>query len=324
MLDLYHQIVAGLTGGQVGRQFADEAVAGSRAFTFTIAPDLARFTLVVWKSDPAVTLAVRTPQDQPLQRSSQGARYAGQSGVSHEEVWMVERPPAGVWALSATGDGRIAAWLDIQLLPASPTPTVTATPSATFSPTPTATVTSTPSVTPTPSPGVIPTGTAVLALPAIPLADPAGQRPLWRGPLLLILVPLIALAGFGLARLSRRPSAQLEGMLQPIAVPPGAMPPARIDLSARPRRQFSLGQGGKVDLPLPGWQGQAQLRAEEEDGETVVRLYVLAGEVSVDGQPAQERTLHDNDTLTVGDYRFRFRRIGDVRSNVARRRYGRH
>lgn len=327
LLGLYHQVVAGLTGGEVGRQIADEAVSGSAAFTFTITPDLARFTLVTWKSDPAVTLAVQAPQDQPLQNFTKNVRYAGQPGASHEEVWTVERPQAGVWTLTTAGAGRIAIWLDVQTLPLSPTPTATATPSATLSPspTPTATATSMPRATPaptrTPSPSATPTDTAVLAAPAIPPASSAGQRPLWRGPLLLILLPLIALAAFSLAR--RRPAAQLEGTLQPIAVPPGVTLPARIDLSAQARRQFSLGQGNKVDLSLSGWEGQAQLQAAEEEGETVVRLHVLAGEVCVGGQPTKERSLHDNDILAIGDYRFRFRRIGDARSSAARRRYQR-
>lgn len=153
LLGLYHQVAAGLTGGQVGRQIADEMVTGSGMVSFTVAPDLARLTLVTWKSDPALTLAVQMPPDGAVRAVTEAVRYAGQPGLSHEEVWTVARPTAGVWTLAAAGEGRIAVWLDVQALPASPTLTMTTTPTATASPT----IASTPSATPRASATATPT-----------------------------------------------------------------------------------------------------------------------------------------------------------------------
>lgn len=329
LLGLYHQVVAGLTGGQVGDQIADAPVAASGRYTFTVEPQLAQLTLVVWKSDPAMRVEVQGPQGQILNPNAAGVRYAGKPGESHEEVWTASQPAPGEWTLMVTGDGRLTAWLDTRLAPATPTPTTTPTPSATPTATRTATPTLTPSPTPTPSPtstatpSPAPSHTPTITLTVTPqaLSFPAPGPETRSGSLLArfspwLLAVILAAGGVGLFwRQRRQPRLWLEGSLLPLAAPVGAIALPRIDLSQHAARNFTLGQGRKVDVSLPGWQGLARLEADEDEGASVVHLIRLEGELTVNGLPVEEHVLRDGDLIAAGDYRFRFQHVASARQS---------
>jgi len=325
LLGLYHQVVAGLTGGQVGDQIADAPVAASGRYTFTVEPQLAQLTLVVWKSDPAMRVEPIDPQGQMLDLSAAGVRYAGRPGESHEEVWTVTQPAPGEWALQVMGEGRLTAWLDTRLAPATPTPTTTPsatrtatatrTPSSTTTPTPTHTATPTPTLTHTHTPAPTTTVTP-LALP-LPAPEPGGgSRSLLARFSPWLLAVLLAAGGAGLFwRQRHQPRLWLEGSLLPLATPMGATTPPRIDLSQHPARSFMLGQGRKADVSLPGWQGLARLEAGEDEGAAVVHLIRLEGELTVNGLPVEEHVLRDGDLIAAGDYRFRFQHVASARQS---------
>lgn len=319
LLSLYHQVVAGLTGGQVGDQIADAAVAASGRYTFTIEPQLDQLTLVVWKSDLAMRVLVSGPQGQMLDLNAAGVRYAGRQGESHEEVWTVTQPPPGEWTLDVTGDGRLTVWLDTQLAPATPTATHTATPTPTQIPTitPSPTGSATPSPTRTRTPTTTSTITPLaLPLPPTPPPGPEPRPPLSRFFPWLLVAILAAASGAGLFwRQRHQPRLWLEGSLLPLVTPAGAVAPPRIDLSQHAARSFTLGQGRKVDVSLPGWQGLARLEAGEDEGAAVVHLTRLEGELTVNGLPVEEHVLSDGDLIVAGDYRFRFQHVASARQS---------
>lgn len=310
---IYHQIGIGLTGGEVGRLLADAVLTEGeiRRHAFAVAEGMARFTLVAWKSDPALRLTVRSPDGGVLTPDGRGVRLGGQPGQSHEEIWTVERPVPGIWSLTLTGRGRVMVWLDMEALPPTPTPTVTPTPTLTPTPTPTA------SPTPTPTIPVVPTATTT------PTPPPPNPPPLPRWPFGAALLALFLVGGGWWWRRRRPRGPSLEGILVPLEAPAGSPLPARVDLGAHSRPVFVLGSDRRSDLTLPGWLGRATLQATTQDDETAVTLTVNHGELSVNGQTVTERTLHHGDILTLptaaGAYRLRFDHLADARRRLVRR-----
>lgn len=313
---IYHQIGIGLTGGEVGELVTDAVLAAdeTRRHTFAIAEGTARLTLVAWKSDPALRLTVHAPDGGILTPDGRGVRLGGQPGQSHEEIWTVERPVAGLWSLNLAGRGRVTVWLDVEALPPTPTPTVTPTPTLT------PTATATPTLTPTPT--LIPTLPAVPTATATPTPPEPTPRPaLW--PLGAVLL-VVFLVGSGWWWRRRQPRGlALEGILVPLEAPAGSPLPPRIDLGAHPRPVFVLGAERRSDLTLPGWTGRATLRMVEQDGEPAALLTVSEGEISVNGRTVAERILHHGDILTLpttnGVYRLRFEHLADARRRLVRR-----
>lgn len=152
---IYHNIVITLTGAETeGSVLAATVGPAGLQKTINIEAGLARIILVVSKSNPDLSVTILQPDGSPLAVTQSGVRHAGQTGLTREEVWVVDNPLAGDWQLFISGEGTVTVWKDFRTAPPTPIPTPTATatttpwPTATTTPTPTPTTTATPTPTP--------------------------------------------------------------------------------------------------------------------------------------------------------------------------------
>ena len=150
---IYHNIVITLTGAETEGPVLTATVgpAGLQK-TINIEAGLARIIFVVSKSNPDLSVTILQPDGSPLAVTQSGVRHAGQTGLTREEVWVVDNPLAGDWQLFISGEGSVTVWKDFRAAPPTPTPAPTATATNTPWPTATATPTPTPTTTPTPTP----------------------------------------------------------------------------------------------------------------------------------------------------------------------------
>jgi hypothetical protein len=342
LLPVYHAIVRELAGVDAGAAAATTATLNPDQpliVPVPVADNLAGLVITIWKAEAATTAQVLDPAGRPATADHAQIMVSGSSG-NREQVWRVSQPQPGIWQVTLNGRGRVSVWQD-RILPtptatttptttptATPTPTATATPSRTTTPTttatPTRTATSTPtathttttthtpttvaSFTPTPSTTAAPTASATPwpAPGGTTVTPEAGHAapPIW--PWFLGSGVLLGLGGVTAVNQARR-SPYLSGQLTPLAVPAAVNLTLPRDLGRERRHAIYLGRRGAQEWRLPGWAGTVRLSAGRSGG---VVITPVAGEVSVDGQPARPgQALADGAVLGCGEYRIRYENL---------------
>lgn len=329
LLNIYHHIVVSLTGRQTQGVVLQTQVQSQTIRAVPVEPHLAQVTLVIRKSDPALTVTITRPDGQALTPTDDNVQYAGRPGRSREEIWAITRPHPGNWQVQLNGQGTVIVWKDF--IPDPPTPTFT--PTATPSPSPTATATSLPTATPTftPTPSPLPPSVPTVTLPPL-LSSPPPSSLSNSSSLItwLIAVPLLAgVAGSGYwLWQQQRARPMLSGTLRLVSAPPHIQPPppARLELDGQKRRTITLGPAAGSGLILPDTPETATPTAKlsarlDPDGQPEVVLVVMAGKteappvrveqlVQVDGVPiTDEWPLKDGNVITLGAYRFKYENL---------------
>lgn len=305
LLPIYHAIARDLSGAQAGAPLARTLPLPGDApirVTAPVTQPLASMTLTVWKSAPAITVAILDPAGAAAAPGPRVTR-AGEPGRDREEVWRISEPQLGDWQIVLDGAGRVSVWQDV-LLPA-PTPTATATPVAA----PTATATVTPVATPAATPTATATATPVATATATPVATataaaPVGSRDVRKGAVAAGGAAAAALV-LGLTVTRRRPAAGLSGDLIPIAAPEGAAWPATLTLSGR--SPIVIGRGAHAGWRLNPWEGSLALRPGH--AATTV-LAPVSGSAAVNDAPLRHPiALKDGDVIACGPYRIRYENL---------------
>ncbi len=100
----------------------------------------------------------------------------------------------------------------------------------------------------------------------------------------------------------------LTGQLLPLAGPDGVALPLPWALERKRRRRVTLGRNATWPAwRLPGWEGQAHLRAQPSGG---VLFSLARGAAQVNGQPVRaDVRLADGDTIACSDYRIRYENL---------------
>lgn len=309
LLAIYHDIVRTLaeaetTGvvvsGVVGTSGLREAV--------EVEPGLARLTFVVSKSVPEQSVVILRPDGQPLQDDQPGVRYAGRPGTTRAEIWVVDNPEPGEWAVTASGAGSVTVWKDYY--PASPTSTLPAvtpslTPTGTPSPTPLPTATS--AVTLTIATG--PQPATVVSLPRVvkevPVDPPGSPAAPSRWPLIMVVAALCMTFGIWIVR--RRQQGPLVAgelyVLQGTGFGTGQM---RLELEALRRPHVRIG-APPSEVPLAGVTEHFTIRPGRNLGGVHEMLLSSTGDVLLDGRPLRgEQPLQDTMLITFGPHQFRY------------------
>lgn len=327
LLDIYHNIVVTLTGRQSAGVVIDTTVDAHTVETVPVEPGLARMTLVIRKSDPAMQVEISRPDGAPVTALAANVQRTGQPGITPEEIWVVHTPQPGTWQIRLNGTGSVTVWKDYLPLPPTPTltPTATDTPPPSPTPTQTQTATFTPVPTPTLLPSPTPTPTAtVIPVPAIikPPPQKTGGNPwFWVG----LSTILIAGGSSWWWRQRRRQRPLLTGTLRRLSAPAqaaGLTAPGLLELDRLKQDKVILGSGQVVDIHLP--------QSTSEPVPTVILtargdmssqpdtiLKTGAQRPGPDAEPAlvndtplrHERRLQDGDVITLGPYRFRYENL---------------
>jgi hypothetical protein len=283
LLPIYHAIARDLSGAQAGAPLVRTLPLPGDApirVTAPVTQPLASMTLTVWKSAPAVTVAILDPAGAAAAPGPRVTR-AGEPGRDREEVWRISEPQLGDWQIVLGGAGRVSVWQDI-LLPA---------PSATPPP---------PSATPTPAA----TPTAVPVRAAAQGGTGAGRK----GAVAAGGAAAAALV-LGLTVTRRRPAANLSGDLIPVTAPEGAAWPATLTLSGR--RPITIGRGVHSEWRLSPWEGSVALTPGH--AATTV-LAPVSGSAALNGVPLRHPVaLKDGDIITCGPYRIRYENLLQAR-----------
>ena len=332
LMNIYHEIVVGIAGGQAGPQIATRRVSQREVLLFTIPKGLSSMTITAWKSDPSMTVLFYRPDGQRVELTDQGLHYAGAPGQSHEDVWRFQNPVPGKWKSEIVGDGLVTLWLDTTKASPTPTATHTTSPTATRTPTPIATSrptptykgvsapivatspTFTPSPTPTPARSLYSNGETSY----LPITDP-----ITKGVIITMGIFMIVFSGVFLKTKAgfQSKGVPLEGRLIVLRSPKGSDLPHIIDLSSKGKDDITLGgEGESNDIYLPGWSGNMILKAHEEEGEVYIVLATEKGRVIVNTYPTQQKVLKDGDEIEVGGYRFRFSHLASARRAWRQRR----
>lgn len=306
LTDIYHDIVVALTGNRTaGPVLQAEVGAGDLRRTITIEDDIARLTLVISKEHSDLAVSVMLPDGTLLGGSSPGVRYAGQPGVTREEIWVVDEPAAGDWTVLVSGEGRLTVWKDYRPAP-TPVPTAVPTvePTPTLAPTATPIPTATETVAPTPPPTMTATRAPLAPAPAsmrtIGTAAPQqgrGSVAAW-GVMALVTVATGALVGYR-RRYGQRPVVQ--GELVHVSGPAFADGVAAVELDVLARGKVTVG-APPADIVVDEMIERFVLAAGNalEDGYETLILGGAA--VLVNDAPLSERAqrLQDMDTISFG------------------------
>lgn len=324
----YHDIAVLLGNGDSQGAVVNQAVADEARVPITLPPGWRRATFVVSRSSPQLGVSLVRPDGQPLTVDAPGISYSRSDGPGFVEVWAVEQPPAGVWAVRAQGRGTVTVWLDYVLLPASPTPVPTA-----DGPRPTVVPTLTPSASLRASPRPpLPEGenessasltvTGVAPVGVQPGATPAGQeRGRQGGPGLgwLALVGLGAGVVGWVVVYRRRLDGRgwVDGRLRLMAGPPGMGTGQVWNLGELRRRTIRLGRdpGCEVVLSAEVTEPPVSARIEHRGngagpGETWLVKLAEAGQVRVNRSPVRgEVRLTGWDVIEVGEWTLRYENL---------------
>lgn len=302
LVGIYHEIVVRLTDGQTDGPVL-QAVANPAGVekTLLIEPHLLRLTLVISKSDPATQVTVIRPDGKTLTAVSPTVHYAGQPGLTTEEVWAIDTPPPGQWVVRLTGEGQVTVWKDYEIIPI--------TPSATAFPTSTETAVSTPTFSPSSTPLPVSTPLPIILQPAstrpkedgVPtkiegLATPGSSHWLWGIP---VVLSVLVGGGYGWWRqVAHRP--MVSGVLRVLPGPNTTDGTTVIDLDTLSCPQVTVGTP-PADIVLSGATGQVTIYPGAAVGDTYQLLITGSGQVYLDGEPlTTSRTLVDAAIITLG------------------------
>lgn len=333
LLDIYHEIVAGVASGEAGPQITSRRVSGQTIVSFTVPKDWSSMTLTAWQNVPEIKIVLYRPDGNPVDLSEANQHYVGDPGQSHENVWRFKHPTPGEWKIEVLGNGLITFWLDSEKMPPTSTPTSTNTPSptATFTPTPIPTATPTPrptaaiqsvtsgsraEFTPYPFPSPLPPSNNRNKMPSL-------AHPTTKGALLTIAIILVLFSGILLKMRAgfQGQAAPVEGKLIVLQTPKDVLLPHIIDLSGRKQKKVVLaGTKRDADVFLPGWEGTIILGSYEENGEVYITLTVRKGHVIVNTYPVRDKVLNDGDEIALAGYRLRFSHLASARRAWKQRR----
>jgi len=109
---VYHAIVARLTDAVAGDPVVETEVDGQAAHTLVVEEGLAKLTLVILRSDPALEVRLVRPGGAPVRSSDPDVGRTGEPGATREEVWTIADPRPGRWTLELRGDGSVVVWQD--------------------------------------------------------------------------------------------------------------------------------------------------------------------------------------------------------------------
>ena len=319
VLQLSHHLLLTLNGG-----YAAAPIWGGTTrpigepSQISVPPHLSRLTLVVHKEQPGLTVTILRPGGPPLTAAQPGVRHAGLSGITHEEIWVIDDPPSGNWTITSQGNGQAVIWPDYRLpmTPLTPTPILTppagdpterATSSPTASPIPAATPTPIITATTFPQITMLPPPIPHLLRPPAPVSPVRANVPhisLWWG------LPVLALSIVAMLwkyhQWRRRPL--VEGELHLIDGPGFAGGESRYELDALARRAITVG-ASPADLVLVGASTRFTLYPGMplENGRS---MFIRGQEITLDGQPlTHECPLHDNALITLGQTRLRYQNL---------------
>ena len=324
---VYHQIVGQLIGSD-GRSLVLERTIPETGLleTIFVPADLRRITFIIRKSQPDQTVRWLKPNDQPLQPTQSGIRFAA---ADREEIWSIDNPLPGQWRLEATGHGALAVWQDYHqqttatpTIPPSPTPELTPlpttpTPLPTLAPTsvPISVATSTTSqalvVLATPNqPALLFTAVPVISstpiTPPLVVTAPDHLRNLpW---LALLLLPLLLLGGW-YWQVRQQPT--VSGTLRLLAGPGATNGQYQLDMDAQPQRRLAIGPPGS-DWPLLDAISQATITPGVGEDDVHPMWLIGEGNVSLNGQPLQQGhryQLADADLITLDQHRLRYENL---------------
>ena len=313
LISIYHDIVVLLTGGQSAPPFIQEMVPEDGLNeTIMVEENLARLTLVISKSEVDQVVAIRQPDGKLLTRVAPNVRFAGGGDDVREEIWVIDAPVAGSWALTINGPGRVTVWQDAW--PVAPTPTPLATFTATLVQTPTAQ----PSTTMTPTIPVRPTQIATIqAVAAVEIVKTALPQPSpkvvdepapwgwWGGGTLLVM----ATAVWAARRHSQRQRVIVTGTLRHLAGPGFVSGLHTLDLDSWQRPALQIGSHA-ADVTLADADVSFTLAAQAASGGELT--LVIRGEAGVrlnDLPLINEQPLQDADVITVGHTRLRYENL---------------
>jgi len=109
---IYHAVVARLVGAEADVPAIEVPVSGQVTRTLIVDAGLARMTLVVLRSDPALEVRLLRPGGAPARSDDPDVRHAGVPGSTREEIWSVAEPRPGRWTLELRGHGTVLIWQD--------------------------------------------------------------------------------------------------------------------------------------------------------------------------------------------------------------------
>lgn len=308
LMAIYHDTVVALTGAQTAGVMFQETVSGTgMERVITVEPNLGQLTLVIGKTNPEVEATIWMPDGQMLTRTSAGVRYAGQPGVSREEIWSIPTPLAGLWRVQINGTGQVTVWKDYQILPtlSAETPATTPITLTTIIPT-----VSRPTSTPLPSA----TSTSVLTpLLTVGVAISPGEtglpdksgsslnnKPttgwLWGLPLVLLLVGL----GYQTWHKWLSPPSTVTGAIRVLAGPGASATPSLLELDSLGRREITIGPDSS-DFPLPGATGTIILRSGPRLDGVETLLIQGRGSTFINNEPlSTSQSLTDSALIVIG------------------------
>ena len=312
---IYHDIVALLTGNVSEGIVYEAAVPPDGAeTTITIPEYLAQLTLVISKEDPTQTIQLTTADGRSLTEADPTVRQAGGSGRTHEEIWVIEQPPAGKWTIRVEGAGEIVIWQDGKPTPAQ---VVTASPSSTTAatavPVPAkaaAVATTMPVSTPTP-PALSHTVTAAVSNPTaiIEVLPMETKSYSWLWAVGAGSVLLASISGLLLVhQASQRP--HLTGALRLLHGNRTADGQAIIELDTFRTGFLRLGYP-PADVPLPEAKAQVVFSLGHSLGDaTEILVRRSGGSPLLDGDPlTQETRLQDTAVLDLGGVQLRYENL---------------
>ncbi len=303
LVGIYHEIVVRLTDGQTDGPVL-QAVANPAGVekTLLIEPHLLRLMLVISKSDPATQVTVIRPDGKTLTAVSPTVHYAGQPGLTREEIWAIDTPPPGQWVVRLTGEGQVTVWKDYETIPITPSTIASpvATETAVSTPPPTASATLFPSSTPVPT--ILLLASASPKEDGVPtkiegLSTPGSSHWLWGIP---VVLSVLVGGGYGWWRRQVAYRPMVGGVLRVLPGSGTTDGTNVIDLDILSRSQVTVGMP-PADIVLSGVTGQVTIYPGVAVGDTYQLLVTGSGQVYLDGELlTTSRTLVDAAIITLG------------------------
>lgn len=308
LIDIYHDIVVQLIGGQTAGMVLEkpDALPLLREVV-PVESGLSQVTFVISKENPETVVTISTPNGSDISPTDNEVRFAGSLS---EEVWVVANPEVGNWTIVATGPGRVTVWKDFQQMP---------------TPLPSGTPTSTPISSPTSTSQSIvaaPASTATLPLPPtlrpiLPTAvqserelQTAVSTPITPKPNWLFLLLLIPIAATLIAwRKKQDPARIVTGTLHLIGESIPNKAARTFVLDEMQKTAVSIGPT-HANIPLPNCTSTITIQVNDLQNDAHQLSIEGVGDVLLDGYPLVENMpLTDNALVVIKPYQFRYENL---------------
>lgn len=118
---VYHDISIQLLGTTPTQPVTELQVQGTLSATIPVESDLSRVVLTIFKHDPAIRIQLRRPGGALVRLEDPDVQRQGEAGQTHDEMWAITNPQAGLWMMEMSGQGNVLIWKDsIPIMPATP------------------------------------------------------------------------------------------------------------------------------------------------------------------------------------------------------------